>query len=904
MQRRIVRGLIFAGLAVLLLLVLGRMAVGLYTDILWYRAEGYLSTFWTRIGWGLGVRAAAALFGAALVFLNLWWVARHVGPVRVRRRYGNLEIAERIPRRHVTAVILAVSVLGGWWLAQLQFDDATVMSVATWLRHVPWGAVDPLFGRDVAFYVFTLPVLSAGLGYLILIAVWIVALVALGHVLVGGIHWDENRLSLSAPARRHLAVLLAGLLLLLGLRFLLGRYLLVVDGNGFRAAAIGFTDVEARLPVYWAMAALTVAAAGAVVYGAWKEAIVAPIVGIGALLVGGVLLTWAYPALVQKFQVEPNELSREAPYIRWNIDFTRRAYGLDAMQRQPFPYRRGARPPQERLEPLLTRLPLWDPEPLQRTFNEVQTLFPYYGFPDVDFDRYGPAGQEAQVGIGVREFQPGGLEQESQTWQSLRLNPSYIRGMGVVMAPAHPGGASGTPELWIRNINPVISGPAAPDSLERPSVFFGETMTEYAIVVPGRDSAFTGEPGVDFPEGVQLSSFLRVLAFAWRFGDETLLFSGDVSRDSRMIFRRSLRDRLEEIAPFVLWDRDPLPVIRDGSVVWMVDGYTLSSWFPLSRAVTLGRSRVRYLRNAVKATIDAITGEVRIYAVADDPVLEAYRGVFPRLVQPLDSMPPALRRHLRYPELALLTQVEILQEYHVQRAEAFYAAQDIWERPERQGAPGGITEDYRPVYALMPAPLEDRTGYLTVMPFIAQARQNMTAVLVARNEAGRYGELTLYELPRDQQIPGPGQVQAIIEQDPQLSQQLSLLRQRGSGVDMGHLRVVALDSSVLYVQPLFLSAEENPIPELWRVVVSDGLNVSMDRTLGAALAGLEFPVETPVGAPAPARGAGWPQEALDLLDRAEERLRTGDWGGYGQALDELRSLLDRLSREGVGTPRP
>ncbi len=366
------------------------------------------------------------------------------------------------------------------------------------------------------------------------------------------------------------------------------------------------------------------------------------------------------------------------------------------------------------------------------------------------------------------------------------------------------------------------------------------------------------------------------------------------------MFRRSVRERVEELAPFILWDSDPLPVVHDGHVVWLLDGYTTSSSFPLARAVALGRTSVRYLRHSVKAAVDGITGQVSLYAVRDgDPVLDTYRRVFPDLVAPMDSMPAGLRRHLRYPELAFLTQAEILQKYHLERAEAFYADQDVWQRPQ-EAAPRGGMREYRPTYALMPVPMEGGVEYLGMIPFIASARQNMTAVLMVRNDESRYGQLTLVEFPRDQQIPGPGQVQAVIEQEPSISQELSLLRQRGSGVDMGHLRVVPLDSSVLYVQPLFLSAEENPIPELWRVVVSDGRDVSMAQSLSAAMAGLDLPVSAPAQEPEPLTGSGWPRRALDLLDQAVRSQREGDWAGYGRTLDELRILLERLNREGAG----
>ena len=906
MRRGPGRALLLAGLALLAILVLGRVAVGFWTDILWHRELGYLSAFWRRLGITAGVRTAAGLIGAAVVFLNVWGVARQLGPVRVRRRYGNLEIAERIPRRVVTAAAVAVAALGGWWLAELQFDTRSALAVVAWMNHVPWGFEEPVFGLDPAFYVFTLPVLMDLLELLLLAVVWSLALVALGHVLVGGMRWEQNRLALSRPARLHLAALGAALLVLLGARYWLGRYLLVVSGTGI-GGGLGYTDMAARLPGYWILAFAAVGAAGALLYGAWKKSPVPPAIGLGTLLAGGLVVGAAWPAAVQKFRVEPNELSRESSFIRWNIEFTRRAYGLDGITRQPFPFRATASADPDRLEPLLGTLPLWDTEPVRQAINERQALFRYYRFPGVDYDRYGPPGREVQVAIGVREFHQAGLDEASQTWQSMHLNPEYIRGMGAVVTPAFvTGREDGGPELWVRDLRPVTTAAEAPDglTLSHPSVFFGETLAGYAVVVPGRDSTFTGQPGIDYPAGIALSSFARVAAFAWRFGDETLLFSGDVGEDARLIMRRSLQERVGALAPFLVWDPDALPVIADGRIVWLVDGYTTTGFFPLARGVQMGNATLRYLRASVKATVDAVTGEVTFYAMdEDDPLLATHRRIFPNLIRPRDEMPATLLRHLRYPELAFLTQAGILQEYHLDRPEAFYAGQDVWQRPQEAGASGGM-RDYRPTYALMPVPMGEGTEYLTTMPFIARSRQNMTALLVARNDPDRYGELTLLDLPRDRQVQGPDQVQAMIEQDPVISPELSLLRQRGSGVDMGHLRVVPLDSTILYVQPLFLSADENPIPELWRIVVSDGSRISMAPTLRRALASLDLPVEdrpVPRRGVVPATDGGpWSARALDLLERAEARLRDGDWAGYGRLLEELRGVLQQAAAAGDG----
>lgn len=907
MSKRAIRLLVALVVALLLVVIVGRIAVGLYTDILWYGEVGYLGTYWTRIWIALAVRGVAAVVGALLLFVNLWFVARNLGPVRVRRRYANIEIAEQIPRRYITAIVVAVAVLGGWWLAEFQFGSAAVLRAMSWFRRVPWGVADPLFGRDIAFYVFTLPFMLDVMAFLVMVAIWSLALVGLGHVLGGGIRWENNRLSLARPARLHVAVLAASLLVLLGARYWIGIHLLVVDGNGV-AGSIGYTDVQARIPAFRGMALVSIAAAASLVWGAWRASLLPPVLGLGALLAAGLLLGAGYPAMVQRFQVQPNELSREAAYIGWHLDFTRRAYGLDGIRRQHFPYRREADPDPARLDPLFERLPVWDTEPMRQAFNEVQVLFDYYRFPDADFDRYGPPGEERQVVVGVREFHPEGLDPASRTWQTLHLNPTYIRGRGAAVAPARPTAEGrGTHELWVRNLEPIETQAAAPGELrlEQSSVFFGETMDGYVVIIPGRDDQFTGRAGLDYPRGIPLSSFARVLAFAWRFGDETLLFAREITPDSRLVFRRPIRQRVHQVAPFLMWDPDPLPVIFEGRIVWLLDGYTASNSYPLARPVTLDRTQLRYLRNSVKAAIDAVTGTVAIYRMDDDdPVLATYERIFPGLIRPREEMPAPLRRHLRYPETAFLVRSEILQEYHLERVDAFYAGQNVWQRPQQAG-PGGTLRAYRPVTALMPSPLEDAVEFVGAIPYIARGRQNMTALLMVRNDEERYGELTLLEFPRDQQVPGPGQVQAMIEQDPIVAPELSLLRQRGSRIDMGKLRVLPLDSTVLYVQPLFLSADENPIPEIWGIVASNGRDIALGPSIQTAIAGLDLR-EGPDPALAPAEPvareqlgqvmAAWPRQALEMLERADARLRAGDWTGYGRAMEELRAFLEDLNR--------
>ncbi|HEX7090253.1 MAG TPA: UPF0182 family protein [Longimicrobiales bacterium] len=906
MLRRPGRVLLVAAVVLVAILVGGSALTDLYTDALWYSGLGYGSVYWTRIAAGFGVRIATGGLGAAFVALNLWFVARQLGPVQLRRRYGNLEISEQIPRRYVSLGLLAAALLAGWWLSGISFDAEGALAVLAWLRHVEWGTTDPLLGRDLSFYVFDLPIYYRIGEYLLLLLVWTFLLVLLGYVLSGGVRLRDGRLEIESAPRLHFVVLVAGMALLIGARYWLGRYGLLVEGSGVRYP-LGHTDVTARLPARTAMAFLSCVAAAALLFGAWRRTWLPALLSVGALLLGALLAGFLYPALVQKFAVEPNQFAREAPYIRWNIEFTRRAYDLHRIERRPHPYRPTAVPPWEELEPVLAALPLWDPEPLRIAYNQIQTIFPYYQFPGVDYDRYGTPAASTQVAIAVREFYARGLPTGAQTWQTLRLNPRYIAGLGAVITPASQVSGRGEPVLWLGNLDPVVRDAAAPPSLEltHPQIFVGETTSDYVVLVPGRDGALNGTPGKDFPEGIPLRPFPRLLAFAWRFADKNLLFSGELNADSRILFRRSVGERVRAIAPFLLWDPDPYPVIHHGRIVWIVDGYTASETFPLSRPLSRsvripGLESVRYLRNSAKATVDALTGAVSLFTIDDaDPIMETYRRVFPGLLKPLDAMDPGLRAHLRYPALYLRAQAAILEEYHIDGAEAFYAGQDVWQVPEELGTDA---RSFRPTYSILRLPGEERPEFVLSVPFIARQRQNMTAILLARNDPPHYGELLLLELPRNQQVPGPTQIETLIEQDPAISYDLSIWRNSGSNVDLGRLRVVPLDSTFLYIEPLFLSGQGTPIPELQRVIVSDGRAVSMALTLPEAIAALRgggdgAPVADAEASPTDAGGADdWPRRALDLLERADRRLREGDLAGFGAALRDLREFLQRVAR--------
>jgi uncharacterized protein len=908
-----------AALALIAILVFGRSLAMFYTDALWFDATGYSAVFWRRIMAAVTTRAATGAIGAAIILLNLWYVLRQLGPVHLRRRFGNIEFAEQVPRAYLVGGAAVISILAGAWLAALQFGGNVPVAMLAWLHRESWGVTDPLFGHDLSFYIFGLPIYIRLLQFLLTVLVWSALLAGIGYVLIGAVRLRGSRLDVDERPRFHFAVLAASLLLTFAALYLLGRYQFLLEGSGF-GGAIGYTDVNARLPARLLIGVLCIGAAVAIVHGARRRSWGPAVAAFGVLLLAGVGMGVIYPTVVQQVQVEPNQLAREVEYIRWNMEYTRRAYGLDMIQRRLFSYRRADAEVWASMAPALERLPLWDAGPLQSVFNELQTRVRYYHFPDVDYDRYGPEGDRHAVAIAVREVSRDGIPENARTWSNFRLNPVYTRGVGLVVTPVADK-VQGNPVYWLGDVIPVQRHPAAPPELDirEPSIFFGESMTDDFIVV-GHNARFSAEepeleralpPLPRVETGVQLSNYLRTIAFAWRFGDQNLLFARELTDTSRLVFRRRVLDRARTVAPFLLWDPDPHPVVVDGRVVWLLDGYTVSGSYPLSRAFDIAdvAAPVRYMRSSVKATVDAVTGELQIFALPDpDPILRTYQRVFPTLILDWAEMPERIRSHLRYPSLLFRVQAAVLEQYHLERPEAFYAGQDVWQLPQEVSPQ--VRRRARPNHLMMPMPGESQPEFLLSSAFIARERQNMTALLIARSDMPHYGEVTLLEMPRDEQIRGPSQLQAIIEQDPVISQQLALWRQAGRTVEMGRMRIIPTASSILYVQPLFLSAQERGIPQLQRVIVSDGSGVAMAEDFRAAIAAVsgalldprrpQRPADAPDGAeqveaaPPPAGAEeAWRQRAVELMREADDRLRAGDLAGFAAAWDRLRAHLER-----------
>lgn len=898
------------------LLLLAREAIDLYVEVLWFGANGYLDVFWTRALSRWGVRIVVMLVVGAMVYANVRLFAVAVRALRIRRRFANLEISEKIPDIWITRGTLVLSVLAALWFGTVVPPEAG-LALLLLLRAPAWGVTDPVLGHDLSFYIFALPVMSGIVAFALLLIFFLFSLSIAVYAATGALRLTRSGIGLEDLARRHLTLLVTTFLVLLAVRFQIARYILLLDGNSDVQGLFGFTDAVARLPALTTLVLVALGAAGLVAWGGARRKVVPTATGLGAIVVGTLVLAQLYPATVQRFRVEPNELESETPYIEHNLEFTRMGFGLDRLQRERFDYRGTAGGTGETsIAAQFAGLPVWTPGALLSTYRQLEARFRYYEFSDVTIDRYrGPNGL-VPVALAVREIEPGGIE--DRNWQNLHIRERYIAGMGAVASAAEQHTPEGRPSTILSAIPPEFAeGVEAPDGLRlvRPSVFFGVRPQAYAIINPTADAFLDpqGEPGqagVDYPEGILLDSWLRKLLLALRFRDANLLFASEVASDSRFVFRRQVTERARDIAPFLRFPEPAYPVVDEGRVVWMLDAFTATRHFPLASAYELeGRSPVSYVRNSVKVTVDGVTGRIAFYiADENDILLEGYRRTLPELFQPLSAMPPGLREHIRYPRELLTLQGRVLFQYHLETAPSFHGQEDVWA-PATELAEGTNPVPYRPEYGIYSLPGEQEPEYLLSTAFVPAGRQNLTALLVARSDGEHYGELLLYDVPVEEQVPGPRLVEALVEQDPSISQQLSLWRQGGSEVWTGHLHIVPVDGTLMYMEPIFLAAESDAIPELRQFVVSDGRRVAMQPTLNAtlaALAAVTAPEETfdttDLGElrELAADTSAWPGDALDLLDRAEEALRAGDFAGFGARLRELRDLLEQVE-DGAGS---
>ena len=908
------RLVIALGIALLTILFVARIAANAYIEILWFDSLGYSSVFWTRVLWEWGARLIGGVLVGVVLFFNLRFIARSLGGIRIKRQVGDLVISEQLSETVVAWGVGILSALVGLWMGA-SIPRSTGLNVLFLLNAPDWGVTDPFLGQDMAFFVIVLPLLRALVTFGLFIAFFVFTLTAGGYALTGALQWGQGRFVVEHRPRVHLGIIISAFFVMLAAQFWLARYLLLLDGTSGVQGIFGFADAHARMPAYSFLAVLALFVSAGALWSGFKNRPLPLTVTLGLLVVGGLGVGQAYPSFIQRFRVEPNELERESPFILENMRFTRMGFDLTDLERREFDYERSSAVDWQAAASQFEGLPVWSSQALLTTYRELEARFPYYDFSGVTMDRYeGPDGL-VPVALSVREVLRQGIQDPN--WQNLHLRDDYIRGMGVVVSAATARTPEGRPVMFVSGIPPEFSASdAAPEGLRltRPNIYIGARRQEYAVINPGSPGSVGGvdggpqRAGIDFPPGIQLDSPLKTLALAWRFRDANLLFASEVNRTSRFVFRRGVLERVQQISGGLLrYPEAPYPVVYEGRVVWILEGFTGTRWFPLSTLHDLGAGRpVAYVRNSVKITVDAITGQVTFYVVDDtDSLLQAYARGFPTLFRPLSEMPEGLRDHIRYPRAMLGLQARVLFQYHQETARLFHGQQDVWTLPQEL-AQGTTPVPYQPEYGLYRLPGEEDKDFLLTSVFVPRGRQNLTAILTASSDPDRYGELVLFNVAVEDQVPGPRQVEALIEQDPVISQQFSLWRTGGSQVWTGHLHLVPVGRTLLYMEAVFLAAEEDAIPELRRFVVSDGYRVAMEETLQEAIQALARiadanapPLRLDTGAADfPTLDTDeWPEEALALLEAADAALRAGDFQGFGEGLDALRALLEGLASE-------
>jgi uncharacterized protein len=908
------RVLVAFAVIVACLIVLGR-ASSLVVDWAWFSSIGHGRVFWTiltaKIALFVTVFAVSSLllWSNAALALRFTWRRRSRLPAVLNPGFANMPVlpgtpgdllrlvSPRIPwRLLVLTVSLAIGVLialgeAGQWDLALRF-----------LYQAPYGRTEPLFGNDIGFYLFSLPAWIA-------VKDWLLLVLAAGAAMAGAIYFVHGDIDperwpwrISPAAIGHGSALLAIWFAVKAWSYLLDRFLLLYNDNGVVVGA-SYTDVHVVLPVLWLLAGVAVAAAVIALANVWRR-VYRPAIAASALLFGGsFVLAEVVPALFERFYVKPSELQLESPYIRRNIDLTREAYNLRQIEVKPFPAEPGLTfQSLENNRGTVNNIRLWDWQPLMDTYAQLQEIRTYYKFLDVDVDRYHFGGSYKQVTIAARELASGLLSANAQTWVNLHL--LFTHGSGVVMSPVTQKSTEGLPIFYLKDIPPVASDDAP--AVTEPRIYFGQSASGYVIVKgstpefdypKGADNAYTRYDGTD---GIAVGGIAWRTLFAWHFGDINILLSGYITDESKILLHRNIQDRVHKIAPFLQLDRDPYVVVSGGRLFWIQDAYTTSDWFPYAQPQADGDD---YIRNSVKVVIDAYNGTATFY-VADptDPIVATYQRIFPDLFKPLDAMPPDLRAHIRYPEDMFDIQASQYRAYHMDTPEVFYNREDLWQYPREPAAPDGNGSNsarMEPYYIMMRLPGEAHAELFLMLPMVPSQRENMIAWLAARCDLPEYGKLIVYEFPKDKLVYGPFQIDARINQNTEISQQISLWNQMGSRVIRGNLLVIPIENSILYVSPLYLRSESGQLPELKRVIAAYGDRVVMQDTLPEALAALfgqtAPTVPPPASGPAPSGGTdARGRAALEHYEQAIAHLKAGDWSGFGTELDAMRPLLEQL----------
>lgn len=898
--------------ALLVVLPFIRFVFSIYPEYLWFLDLGYASVFLSTWGYRLLYSGIAALAAFLFIYINLriaLWARKRMAsePQVIIGDHDTPDYLDQFsayfrPLERGFLIPLIASLLIGLGFGLFWFVRWDIVALA--IHAQSFGIADPLFNKDVGFYMFQLPLLQAALG-------WARSLLVLTLIAIGVLYATRRAISFAgfkvhirSDIKIHVSVLLALFFLLLTLSYRLGMFSLLFNDKGLMYGA-GFTDVHADLMGYKALMFISIVIAGLFFVNLFRNGILLPLEGIGVLVVVFVLMKGVYPVALQQLIVKPNEMEKERPYIHNHIQMTRSAYGLNKVNETVFTINATLTPQSlERNQDMFANIRLWDPRPLLKTLEQLQEIRLYYGFNDVDVDRYTIAGKPQQVMLAARELDSDQLPDQARNWINQKL--TYTHGHGLVVLPVNKMSEEGLPEFYTYDIPPKTIKDMP---VKEAGVYFGESTNKYVIIntkvkefdYPQGDanqySVYNG------PQGVMLSSIWRRLLFAIKYQEINFLLSNALTSKSKVLFDRNILLRAKKIAPFLSYDGDPYLVLVKGKMYWILDSYIVGSQYPYAKPFS---GSYNYIRNAVKVVVDAYSGETR-FVINDphEPFIKAYASIFPSLFTPVTAIDPEIRAHFRYPEDLFLIQSKMFGTYHMTDPQVFYNQEDLWVVP--QETVGETATPMEPYYAMLKLPEDKGLTFRLMLPFTPSKKNNMIGWLSANSDPDAYGTLTAYKLPKEQMVYGPMQIESRIDQDTEISKQLTLWGQKGSTVIRGNLLVIPVDQSFLYVEPLYLQATSSRFPELKRIIVAYGNKVAMEPTFEAALRkvfdGGAFelrPTTGPAASSTPADSNAKVRqlaaEANTLYLQAQQAVQALDWNAYGDYTRRLGDVLKEMRR--------
>lgn len=924
------KGLSFVVMVIVVILVLLIGCAGFLTNWMWFDSLGYEKVFWTKFLSQLEIGVPVFLAAMLLVRIYLKSLKKHY--------FIEVESHEIPDEKRLNKISWGMSVVFGL-LVGLTAGASTWMDFRQFANATSFGLKDPLFHLDISFYVFKLAFLTKANNIVLGIVVGVVIITLLYYGILITVRtpdmfeWEpegpetsgENAIPFTRKYRKkpsekrtldlnndnmiQLLHIASGKLTLLGIifylmvamDFLMRQFDLLHVHTGAVYGA-GFTDVNVKLWVYRLIMVLSIVGAVTLCHHMHrkepKKLVRIPIAIVAVGLLGGVV-----SFAVQNLLVSPDEINKESKYLERNISYTRHAYGLDNIKVEEFPAEQNLNQQAIRdNSQTITNIRINDYEPVQDFYNQTQSIRQYYDFNDVDIDRYNIDGEQTQTYLAAREINESKI---SSTWINRHLK--YTHGYGAAVSRVDAVTASGQPDIIVKNIPPESE--AKDIDITRPEIYFGELTNDYVIVN-------TDEQEFDYPNGnensystykgkagIKLNLLNRIL-FSVREGSMKLLVSSNVNSDSRIIINRNIKDRVEKLMPYLSYEKDPYMTVVNGKLYWIVDAYTTSSYYPYSEPYSGEVGSTNYIRNSVKVVVDAYNGDTTFYVVdQDDPVARTYQKIYPTLFKDVKEMPEGIRKHIRYPNSLLKIQAGVYTKYHMDQVKVFYQDEDLWDIAHQ--IYGTEEKEMDPSYFIFELPDEKKAEFINMIPFTPKSKQNMTAIMMARNDGNRYGQLLVYKFPKNKTVYGPMQIEAQIDQNTEISKEFSLWNSSGSKYRRGDLFVIPINNSIMYVEPVYLEASNQAIPEMKRVIVAYGDKIAYESTLEDALADLfgedENGGQSQSASASSGKNNSGKSNTKELIQKANEAYenavnaqKSGNWKKYGDYLDELEKYLNQL----------